>query len=118
MTAAEVDLIVGCLERYREHDAAPSLSGSLPITSPAEIVWPIPVGDQLASLLADPIRSALRGRVRDIGWRIFTRDGLSGMHAAMGEVEQAMPDCPSWAGSTLDHWWNGIGSKAGGVWEA
>jgi hypothetical protein len=59
----------------------------------------------VASLLADPVRSALRGRVREIGQALMTRGGLPLMRAMADEVEKR--NIP-FAGDTLDKWWHGI----------
>ena len=106
----DVAMIVACIRRYREHCMAPHSHQPLKVIRPADIVWPIPVEERIAMLLEDAVRSALRGKVRDIGWKAFTAGGLAKMQKAAAAVEDAMPDCQSFAGSTLDHWWDGIGS--------
>ena len=110
----EIAIVVLCLQHYREHKRAMratpptgmplrfhAATGELP--SPEAVV---------ESLLADPVRSALRGKVREIGQALMTRGGLSLMHAMADEVEKS--DIPS-AGATLDKWWNGI-SNGKQIW--
>jgi 2,4-dienoyl-CoA reductase-like NADH-dependent reductase (Old Yellow Enzyme family) len=66
----------------------------------------------VASLLADPVRSVLRGKVREIGQALMARGGMALMREMADEVEKT--DIP-FAGDTLDKWWNGI-SNGKQIW--
>jgi hypothetical protein len=59
--------------------------------------------------------SALCGSVREIGWRTWAHGGIDAMHVLLDAIEEAMPEAPSWAGSTLKRSWDGIGS-GDGIW--
>jgi hypothetical protein len=127
-----VEILVLCLQRYGEHRAAKhvapsplspeprpfteadreSLAGFLSVGA----IWGTDVDalagalDALAGALSDPIRATLRLEVRDIGWRIFANGGTMEMHRIADLVAEAMPDQPALVFSTLDKWWDGIGS--------
>ena len=107
-----VEMLVLCLRRYGEHRAAKYAAPSaVPQESLADVLSAGAILNRteaasLASALSDPIRSTLRLTVRDIGWRIFTNGGIKEMEL----VVEAMPDQPALALSTLDKWWDGIGS--------
>jgi len=108
-----VEMLVLCLQRYGEHRAAKHAAPSPPppqesrsdVLSSAAVLNRTEV-DMLAGTLSDPIRSTLRLTVRDIGWRLFVIGGTMEME----RVSAAMPDQTALAFSTLDRWWDGIGS--------
>ena len=111
-----VEMLVFCLRRYGEHRAAKFAAPSaVPQESLADVLSAGAILNRteaasLASALSDPIRSTLRLTVRDIGWRIFTNGGIKEMERVAELVVEAMPDQPTLALSTLDKWWDGIGS--------
>ena len=57
-----------------------------------------------------PVETAMRERVRAIGWRLFHEGGAK----LMGRVCDDLYDANGRAGSFVDHAWDGIG----GVWWA
>jgi len=112
-----VEMLVLCLQRYGEHRAAKHAAPSPPppqeslgdVRSSAVVLNRTEV-DMLAGTLSDPIRSTLRLTVRDIGWRLFVIGGTMEMERVAERVAAAMPDQTALAFSTLDRWWDGIGS--------
>jgi hypothetical protein len=115
-----VALIVACLRRYRSHlDEAGPVKSLEHITIDAALAKrALSPEHKIESTLSNPVRSALRGIVREAGWQIFARGGIKEMHRVAAEVEQAMPENRTFAGAVLDKWWDQIGTQEGGTWLA
>lgn len=124
-------LIAACLNRYREHciqqdeaQKAERLAGAtmepFKVLDFSEITRQPSPEERVAILLEDPVRSALRGKVREIGWRLWIGGGTDLMREVSDEVEDLCAGRGTFAGATLDRWWDGIGwhGKDGGVWVA
>ena len=124
-------MIAACLARYRQHcieqdeqDRADRAAGKplppLQVLTIEDLMRERPLEERVANLLSDPLRSALRGKVREYGWRIWIEGGLDAMQKASDAVEDLCPGFANFAGATLDKWWDGIGhfEKPGGMWIA
>ncbi|GGF66892.1 hypothetical protein GCM10007301_28150 [Azorhizobium oxalatiphilum] len=67
------ELIVECLRRYRTHRAAKT-TGAFRVIAVHELASATVAGN-VDHLLKDPVRSALMGEVRDVGWRYSRNTG-------------------------------------------
>jgi len=124
-------VIAACLSRYRQHvldqdaevgrkRAASEPLPPLTVLSFQDLIRERSPEERVESLLQDPIRSALKGKVRDLGWHLWLRGGVDRMREVSDQVEDLCPGFSTFAGSTLDKWWDGIGSleQPGGMWVA
>lgn len=60
----------------------------------------------------DGVKESLHASIREEGWRAYAEGGLAAMHALF---DAATGDNDYLAG-ILDHRWDGIGNKRGGIW--
>lgn len=103
-----VEFLVACLQHYRQHDQNTALAPRpLWAVSPPNCSSRQSASELTDILLDDPIRSALRGKVRDIGWQAFVEGGLEEMDRLANQVDAVANG--SFETSTLDKWWDGIG---------
>jgi hypothetical protein len=124
-------MIAALLTQYRQHcreldqvaaekRAAGEPREPLRIMNFSEITRERSPEERVEDLLRDPIRSALKGRVREIGWKLWIKGGTDLMTTVSDRVQDLCPEFPSFAGSTLDKWWDEIGvhDDACGMWMA
>lgn len=64
--------------------------------------------DLVNEILKDPVRSALRGAVRDRPWRAFGEGGMAAVTEFASDVEAAGGN-----GAILDRWLDGVGRVNG-----
>lgn len=122
-------MIAACMAAYRQHcmaqdaeDARKRAAGEplppLQVLSITELCRERSPEERVAGILADPVRSALKGYVRERGWKLWMNGGVDLMHEVSDQVEDLCPGFPTFAGSTLDKWWDGIGdlNNGKGMW--
>ena len=114
-----VDAVVALLRAYLAFRATLP-DGTMLMDSLWDAAWDgrESAATQVELLLEHPVRSALKGEVREIGWRVSATGGLAAMRALCEQVEAAMGSDGEWAGNTLEAWWHRIGSPERGVWLA
>jgi len=100
-------VIIECIQEYDRHRAP--RTGGLRVVSPAGRSVPT-AAEQVASLLDNPVRAALRGKVRDIGWVAFASGGRAGLQRLYDAVCDESGSAR--VSSVLDKWFNGIGDEA------
>lgn len=112
------NLIVACLRRYRDHLASTPSTSDFKAISFAEIVSAAEqtADEEIAEDLDDAICSALLYRVREEGWKAYLKGGVAEMKRVSDQVEGLMSEAPSWAGATLDKWWDEIGQGEDRWW--
>lgn len=125
MNDHDVDVIVACLRAYKAHRERPrpvrenaDPNAGIFVLQAGDLTKALSPEGAVESLLKDPVRSALRGKVREVGFRAFLRGGRDEMERIAHIVEDAMPEAVSFGGATLDKWWDGIGAEQGVPWTA
>jgi uncharacterized membrane-anchored protein len=112
-----VSVITECLRVYSQH-----LQERAKKPKPLAAIEPVnfdqfersmSVEGQVAAMLKDPVRSALKGRVRELGYLLLAEGGRGAMDRVAGQVEEAGGD-----GAVLDKWWDGISIEDKGTWVA
>jgi len=98
--------ILNAVTEYRLCERPVESGGSLAAPWPGK---PSKAGDTMRELLAQPMRAALRSRVKDFGESAFIRGGLPEMHRLMRQVEDRAPD--DYAVGLVNQWWHGIGAE-------
>lgn len=99
-------IVAECLKAYREYRRRRAAAAgdapweAVPIT---EYVPPTPA-EIVARIIEEPIYHALRGKVREIGLRIYAEGDLEAMQAIEEQVEDLGVNT-----YVLDRWWDGIG---------
>jgi hypothetical protein len=125
------EMIAACMAAYRQHciaqdeeDARKRAAGEprapIVVLTIRDLMRERSAEERVETLLKDPIRSALKGKVRAIGWGIWRKGGTDGMQKVSDRVEDLCPDFPTFAGAALDKWWDGIGdlNDPKGMWVA
>jgi hypothetical protein len=125
------EMIATCLGRYRQHciaqdeeEARKRVAGEPPerfqVLTIAELCRERSPEERIADILKDPVRSALKGYVRERGWKLWFKGGTAAMQKVSDKVEDLCPNFPTFAGATLDKWWDGIGNldDPKGMWVA
>jgi len=107
--------IVACLKReyQRRNDVSPD-DFPEPISA-AVLMAADPVALTMQTIERNPVGTALRATVRDIGWRLWASGGTALMRKACDDVRSEIVRLgldDSRMMHTLDHWFDGVGRGA------
>ncbi len=122
-------MIAACMAAYRQHCIAQdeevkrkrAAGEPLPpfeVLTIADLCRERSPEERVAGLLKDPVRSALKGYVRERGLKLWINGGTDLMQTVSDRVEDLCPGFSNFAGATLDKWWDGIGdlNDPKGMW--